>query len=620
MRGSLVLLLILALSTSEASAAKLRQPPARAGSLDELRARIAAVLDRDRVPGVGLALVARDRLLWAGGVGLADRAARRPVTADTLFRVGSITKSFVALALVKLSEAGRINLSARVSKLAPELAIENRWAKEAPITVAHLLEHTAGFDDIHFNEIDGPKSLESLPLAQILARNPRSRVARWRPGSRFSYANPGYTVAAYLIEKTSGRPWADYVRDELLRPLGMTGAALRWTPEVEARLSRGYDDGPDPVPYRGIYHSPAGNLMASPRELAALVQLWLTRGRVGDRQLVSAAGMARTERSETSTIRGLDIDYGLGNYGETWQGARTRGHNGGIDGFLSAAIYLPDCGVGYVMLLNSTGAGAGDAYMQIRRLLTDYLLDGARLPNPPPPVVVPEAQLRAWQGHYHLANPRHQLEAFLWRLEPAVSLRVESGHLYLSEPYRALQLELLPLGGGRFRFPGHSGSHFAVGRDAEGRRVLVGNGGYFVEEPGWWTPCFYYGARAVLWLLLSALALPLAALLWRRQGAPIGWGWPMLSALSFFGTPWLFFAGARSHALGECNAYTVGICALTLGFAAGAVASLVQAVRLLEQPLPAIVRLHRLAVSIAATAGSVFFTYYHLIGIRLWRY
>ena len=118
----LAIALCLALLAPHASAAELR--PAR--NLDELRARIAAVLDRDHVPGVGLALVARDEVLWAGGVGLADRDAGRPVTADTLFRVGSITKSFVALALVKLSEEGRIDLSARVSDLAPELAIENR--------------------------------------------------------------------------------------------------------------------------------------------------------------------------------------------------------------------------------------------------------------------------------------------------------------------------------------------------------------------------------------------------------------------------------------------------------------------------------------------------------------
>ena len=118
--------------------------PARPHTIDELRGRIAAVLARNGVPGAGLALVTRDRLLWSGGVGLADRAHEQPVTADTLFRVGSITKSFVSLALLQLAEDGRIDLKAPVAQLAPELTIANRWEREAPITVAHVLEHTAG--------------------------------------------------------------------------------------------------------------------------------------------------------------------------------------------------------------------------------------------------------------------------------------------------------------------------------------------------------------------------------------------------------------------------------------------------------------------------------------------
>src|SRR6185295_10662425 len=250
-------------------------------NLDELRARISGVLLRERVPGVGIALVEGDQVVWAGGVGVSDRATGRPVTADTLFRVASITKSFIGLAFVRLAERGRVDLRARVSDLAPELTIGNRWAAEQPITVAHLLEHTAGFDDMHPHETGSPLSAETMPLAEVLARNPASRVARWRPGSRMSYANPGYTVAAYVIEKITGRPYEDVLERELLEPLGMTGAALRLTPEVDARLSRGYDEPEEAIPYRAIYHRPAGNLMASPRELAALVVLGLARGRYG---------------------------------------------------------------------------------------------------------------------------------------------------------------------------------------------------------------------------------------------------------------------------------------------------------------------------------------------------
>jgi CubicO group peptidase (beta-lactamase class C family) len=342
--GALCLAGVLAIVSSSVAAADL--PPR---DLDELRAEVAAILVREQVPGAGIALVDGGRIVWAGGVGVADRATRRPVTADTLFRIGSITKSFVALAAVKLAERGGLDLRARVSDLAPELAIGNRWAAEQPITVAHLLEHTAGFDDMRPNETFGPVAVEAMPLGQVLARNPASRVARWRPGSRFSYANPGYTVAAYVLEKVTGRSYEAVLEREILGPLGMTGAALRWTPEVDARLARGYDDGAAPLPYRAIYHRPAGNLMASPRELAALVQLALARGRVGGVALISPAGMARIERSETAQVAAGDASYGLGNYGEVSERVVIRGHNGGLPGFLSSYGYVPGRGVGYVL-------------------------------------------------------------------------------------------------------------------------------------------------------------------------------------------------------------------------------------------------------------------------------
>lgn len=475
-------------------------------NLDELRARIAGVLLREQVPGAGIALVDGDQILWAGGVGLADRATGRPVTADTLFRVGSITKSFIGLALLRLAERGRVDLRARVSDLAPELAIGNRWDREQPITVAHVLEHTAGFDDMHPNEMYAPLAAETMPLAAVLARNPASRVARWRPGSRFSYANPGYTVAAYVLEKVTGRPYEDVLEHELLEPLGMTGAALRLTPEVDARLSRGHDESEDAIPYRAIYHRAAGNLMASPRELAALVQLGLARGRFGGRTLISPAGMARFERGETARLDSGDASYGLGSYGDVSERALARGHDGGIDGFVSSYRYLPDFGVGYVLLLNSTRSPR--AMRAISHLLVEFLLAGAHVP-PPPRAVVPEDELRRWTGTYHHAAPRHRLFAFIDRMLPGFEMFVDGGRLYARQvPAGVPPIELVPLGGDRFRLSFASGSHIHFGRDREGRRIFVAEGGYFLEEPRSRTLAYAVAPVVCMWLLASGFLFP----------------------------------------------------------------------------------------------------------------
>jgi CubicO group peptidase (beta-lactamase class C family) len=591
------------------------EPPPR--TIDELRARIAGVLLRERVPGVGIALIDDDGIVWAGGVGVADRARKLPVTADTLFRVGSITKSFIGLAFLRLAERGRVDLRARVRDLAPEIAIDNRWEREEPITVAHLLEHTAGFDDMRPNEMYAPLAAEAMPLADVLARNPASRAARWRPGSRMSYANPGYTVAAYVLEKITGRPYEEVLERELLEPLGMTGAALRLTPEVDARLSRGYGEGDDAIPYRAIYHRAAGNLMASPRELAALVQLGLARGRFGGRALISPSGMARFERGETGRLDSGEASYGLGNYGAVDQRAVIRGHDGGIDGFVSSYGYLPDHGVGYVMLLNSTRPSR--AFEAIRHLLVEYLLTGATV-RPPPRAVVPEDELQRWVGTYHLAAPRMQLFAFLDRIQPGFELFVDSRRLYVRRaPGGDWTEELVPLGGDRFRLAAASGSHITFGRDREGRRVFVASEEYFVEEPRARAVAYCIAPAICIWLIASGLLFPLGAFR-RRVGPTPSAALPLCTTASLFALPHVFVAAANATVLGELNLYTFGIFVLSLGFALGSMATMVQALQWLPRPGSITGKLHRLLFAAAACTATAYLMAYDIIGIRLWSY
>ena len=121
-------------------------------TVEEFKAAAAQVLHDTGVPGAGIALVRADGVEWEGGLGYADRDAETPVTADTHFRVGSISKTFVAMALVQLAEDGVVDLDAAVEEIAPEIAIDNPWHDTDPVRVIHLLQHTAGFDDMHFNE------------------------------------------------------------------------------------------------------------------------------------------------------------------------------------------------------------------------------------------------------------------------------------------------------------------------------------------------------------------------------------------------------------------------------------------------------------------------------------
>jgi CubicO group peptidase (beta-lactamase class C family) len=581
--------------------------------VDELRARIAEIMKQEHLVGAGIALIERDRVVWTGGVGLADRERELPVTADTLFRVGSITKSFVVLALIRLVEQGRLDLDTPVARLAPELAIENRWADEQPITVAHLLEHTAGFDEMRPNETFAPPEAEAMSLADVLARNPASRVARWRPGSRASYSNPGYTVAAYILEKLTGRSYEDVIERDLFQPLGMTGAALRMTPEVAARLARGYDPQGQAVAYRGIYHRPAGNLMVSARDLAALVQLALARGA----PVISPASMDRIERNETGPLDVGDASYGLGNWGDIYGRVVMRGHGGFAPGFLASYSYSASRGFGYVLLLNSTRSP--DGRFAIQQAIVDYLLRDQAVP-PAPRAEVPEAELQRWVGTYHYASPRVQLMAFRARMDPGVEVFVAGGRLYSrplpgDEPPR----ELIPVGGDRFRTSWASGSFLAFGRDRDGRRFYLAGSTYHVEEPRARILMFALGPTICILVLGTGLLLPLTAFVRRTRPSP-GIAWPVTVTLSLVLAPRLFEIAVDRGILGDCNAYTVGLFALSLVFPLASFATAVQALTWLPRPGRLAGKLHRLVFATAACCATAYLAAYGMLGLRLWSY
>lgn len=209
-----LLLLLLAVPTS----AQPGIPPIR--TLAQLQDSLRAVMAREHIPGLMLTLVSHDSVLFEGGLGWADVAARQPVTAHTRFRLGSVTKTFVAAGLLQLIEQGKLHLNDEVRKIAPEVPIDNPWEATDPVRVVHLLEHTAGFDDMAINHMYNLTPTDPRGLA-VLALFRNELRCRWRPGERMSYANPGYQVAGYLLEKFSGQPYEQYLTTHLLRPLAM---------------------------------------------------------------------------------------------------------------------------------------------------------------------------------------------------------------------------------------------------------------------------------------------------------------------------------------------------------------------------------------------------------------
>ena len=166
-----------------------------------------------------------------------------------------LSKSFAALAALKLQEEGKLKLTDTVKQWVPDVAFANPWEATDPVRLVHLMEHTSGFDDMHLREyaLNDPTPMS---LKDALAYGAASRVLRWPPGTRMAYCNSGAAVLAAVVEKVSGQRFEDYVQEHFFKPLHMDTASYFYTPEV-AELSRLYhSDGVTPYPYWHIAFVP----------------------------------------------------------------------------------------------------------------------------------------------------------------------------------------------------------------------------------------------------------------------------------------------------------------------------------------------------------------------------
>lgn len=523
-RSGVACLLIAAVCGGCGAPAPPSAPPVSPATLDEFRAAAEQIVRETGVPGAGLALVRADGIEWAGGVGLADRERGTPITADTHFRVGSISKSFIAIALVQQYLDDKLDIEAEVSDLVPEVVIDNRFTS-SPVTVLHLLQHTAGFDDMHFNEMYNVADAADIPLTDVLAKNPASRRVRWRPGTRMFYSNPGYGVAGLVLEKVTGRAYEDVIRERIFAPLGMTTSSFRLTAADEPTLARGYDaaTGP-PVPFTQIYLRPAGNLHSSPRELGTFVQLLLNWGETRDDLVIDPEYLSNMERprSSLSARAGLIYGYGSGIASRSLAGYPVLGHGGGIEGFASSYGYSAARDVGWVVLVNATYAPT--AVERLSELAVRYLKRDVEAPPKPEHTASPQT-LQALAGYYHPEGSRNEILGALEWLTGGLTV-TPSGNALDIAPVWGRAGRMLPVSDNLFRREQDVTPSRVFTTDEDNRTVLAGDGYFGVRTARW-------RVEAVRGTIVAALlvfaTIPVAALVWivrgiarMRRGEPAG--------------------------------------------------------------------------------------------------
>ena len=335
------------------------------GHLDE---RLAAICGRHPAVGLAVGVVRDGRLRHFHGHGLADIASRAPVTEDTVFRIGSITKTFTAVAVLQLCEQGLVDLDAPASDyLRGYRLIPAKPGHRLP-TVRQLLTHTAGLPQLIYPaRAFQPVLGETVPYGQrvpSLAEFYRGRLHLIaEPGTRHTYSNHGFATLGQIIEDLTGQPLSRRFREHIFEPLGMTGTDLARSDGIRARLATGYSlraGGPRPVRDRDLVIPGAGAIYSTTADMGRYVAALLAGGSGEHGPILkpeTLTSMFAPHYQPDPRLAGV----GLAFFRQDLGGHLVAGHDGLVPGFTSQMSLAPDDRAGVVAFTN--GARSAMAWL-----------------------------------------------------------------------------------------------------------------------------------------------------------------------------------------------------------------------------------------------------------------
>lgn len=363
----------------------------------QLEELIRAQMKEGHVPGFALAIVQDLQIVYAMGFGVTavygeEEGHGLPVTPRTLFRIGSVTKSLTGTAIMRLVEAGKLDLDCPVKKYVPWLTFSKAGAADG-VTLRMLLSHTAGLGrvggclDFGLREPSGLEAFvrERIPSYPLVA-----------PAGKLWYYSSGVDIAGFVAEVVSGRPYAELMQEFVFGPLDMARSTFDPTVAMTWPLAQSHDldgNGTLSVQHRfadNTEHYPSGFAMSTVLDMANFAIMQMDHGRFGEEQFLSAESVAEMQRVHADMYTLGGTGYGLTWFSGLYKGVRRVGHGGGISTFKTALDMVPEAGVAVIAMANR-----GDERFRMAEIvdhILDHLLD---LPQeqPGPQSIPPDKSL-----------------------------------------------------------------------------------------------------------------------------------------------------------------------------------------------------------------------------------
>ena len=476
---------------------------------------VGAHMRKFKTPGVIVSVVRDGKVLFAKGYGAANIETSTPADGETtLFRIGSISKTFVWTAVMMLAERGALDLDRDVNDYLQDLAIPEKFG--APVTLNHLMAHRAGFEDafgVFMYADDGETT-----LTEALKNDMPERV--FPPGARTSYSNWGAALAAKVVEDVSGVSFERFLKDEILTPLAMENTALKGPAimgeRLRARTSIGYDVASGaPVanaPMEIGPYAPAGAISSTAADMAKWMLLLLGGGEHEGVRLYSGktAGLM-WERAYDDRAASGGLAHGF--MTKPYRGYDLYGHGGGTLSFRSYMQLAPALNLG--IFVSQNAATDGSLATQLPDLILDHLApEGGSYRSS----VTDAAEIAADEFAGVFITNRRSFSRFE-KINGAGGMASVApgteGSLIITSPSGAN--EFFPLSGARDVFENRAGNRVQFGRDDGGRVTHFSDAVHSYERVSIFSnPILFNGA--VSFAALLSLTTLLGA--WRRQAAP----------------------------------------------------------------------------------------------------
>ncbi len=345
-------------------AAPLAQVAAQKAPLTGFDAYVTKAMQDWKVPGLAIAIVKNDSVVFAKGYGTRTMGTQQPVDEHTLFAIGSSSKAFTATLIATLVDEGKMRWDDAATLHLPALELYDPYVSRE-LTIRDLLSHKSGLarGDLMWYATDYSRD-------EILRRIRFLRPA-WSMRARLGYQNIMYLAAGEAAAKTLGKPWDDGIRERIFTPLGMTES------NTSTRALAGRDNVATPhtevedtlriVPWKNIDNiAPAGSINSSVHDMAKWVRLQLNEGKVAGKSVVSASALNETQSPTTVSPISADnrqinpfthvSSYGMGWWIQDYRGRELRHHGGNIDGMSALVAFLPEEKLGLVVLTNANGS------------------------------------------------------------------------------------------------------------------------------------------------------------------------------------------------------------------------------------------------------------------------